>query len=169
VDADGFPDTVTSVDGCPAAPLGTPLKLVITPAGSVWKMSIPFAIQPDFAEPSGFVKALRTSPKIARWKLTRIQHHRELCRQILEAKLTNFPVFFPVSRELGLENGSLETLSTAIESLKSEIYCRLSSQSRDFGQILGSLRRKGAGENSLFARVARNSHQFSKREFGGSF
>ena len=76
----------------------------------------------------------------------------------------------------GLENrrarkGSVSSNLTlsAIESLKSAIYSRSTNQARDFGQILGSLRRKGAGENSLFARVARNSHQFSKREFGGSF
>jgi hypothetical protein len=34
-----------------------------------------------------------------------------------EQKLPNFPVIFPVSRELGLESGSLETPSTAIESI----------------------------------------------------
>jgi hypothetical protein len=37
-------------------------------------------------------------------------------------RLVKFPVFFPVSREFGLESGSLETPSTAIEFLKSVTY-----------------------------------------------
>jgi hypothetical protein len=75
---------------------------------------------------------------------------------------------FPVSREFDLESGSLETPPTAIESLKSAIYCKVTNEARDFGQISGFVRGMGTRENSLLAQIARDSHQFSKPEFRGS-
>jgi hypothetical protein len=51
------------------------------------------------------------------WKLACIQRHRKNRRPDFGTKLMKFPVFFPVSREFGLESGSLETPSTAIKSL----------------------------------------------------
>jgi hypothetical protein len=50
-------------------------------------------------------------------ELILVQSCRELSWQVPGSESANFPVFFPVSREFDLENGSLETPSTARESL----------------------------------------------------
>jgi hypothetical protein len=45
-------------------------------------------------------------------KLSQIQFDREILYATLGVKARKFPVFFPVSREMGAESGSVQTAST---------------------------------------------------------
>jgi hypothetical protein len=60
-----------------------------------------------------------------------------------EQKSPNFPVKFPVSREIDTESGSLETPSTAIESIKPTTYRELLSTQAFPGKLTGIWLGKG--------------------------
>lgn len=112
--------------------------------------------------------SFRANPMHFCVELTPCQCYTGPGRRISEDEFENFPAFFPVSREFGPENGSLETQPSAIESLKSVVYRRDSNFRHPSGQIRAIRPSIRPRENSPLRKYAQIGRRFFSLAIAGS-